>query len=222
MRSALMPTGQDEPRPERPGWDHLRRRELRTGDVQLWWLPLGAGGSPVVRASGRLYEVLASWREQREPLSLYHSALRVVVDDVAFVIEVTPAWSRPSPDACSIAGTGAVGARPFGSSQWFRYEIRRWPGGVIPDQQQAVAGPQHLSSDPDRALLLLALAGQCPTFVWGRDQLHTGEMWNSNSVVAWLLSRAGLEAGGPPPGGRAPGWGAGLELARRQRERERW
>jgi hypothetical protein len=40
-------------------------------------------------------------------------------------------------------------------------------------------------------------------------------MWNSNSVVAWLLATAGLPAERlhPPPHGRAPGWAAGLEVA---------
>ncbi len=57
-----------------------------------------------------------------------------------------------------------------------------------------------------------------PTPVWGRDELHTGDMWNSNSVTAWLLARAGLDAvaGQPPAGGRAPGWQAGLVTARRE------
>ena len=42
-------------------------------------------------------------------------------------------------------------------------------------------------------------------------------MWNSNSVVAWLLARAGLPVDDitPPPGGRAPGWQSGLITARR-------
>jgi hypothetical protein len=37
-------------------------------------------------------------------------------------------------------------------------------------------------------------------------------MWNSNSVIAWLLAAAGLPAGEltPPRHGRAPGWHAGL------------
>jgi hypothetical protein len=192
-----------------------------TADVQLWWLPLGAGGSPVVRASGRLYEGLVSRREHRPPADLYHSALRIVVEDAAFVIEVAPAWSRPAPDEDGIVATGAVGARPLGTTRWFRYEIRRWRGGVIPDQRYAVGGPRHLSADPAQARVLLSRVDQCPTLVWGRDQLRTGEMWNSNSVVSWLLSRSGLDPGGPPAGGRAPGWGAGLELARRQRARER-
>jgi hypothetical protein len=43
-------------------------------------------------------------------------------------------------------------------------------------------------------------------------------MWNSNSVISWLVARSGLdvEALRPPAGGRAPGWHAGVEIARRQ------
>ena len=53
---------------------------------------------------------------------------------------------------------------------------------------------------------------------WGRDELGAGEMWNSNSAVAWALARTGhdMDAIGPPRGGRAPGWAAGLVLAGRQ------
>jgi hypothetical protein len=65
---------------------------------------------------------------------------------------------------------------------------------------------------------LLELVGSLPNPVWGRDELGTGEMWNSNSVIAWLLAHSGLptEAIRPPAGGRAPGWHAGLVTARRQ------
>jgi hypothetical protein len=43
-------------------------------------------------------------------------------------------------------------------------------------------------------------------------------MWNSNSVIAWLLARSGLPVSTikPPAGGRAPGWQAGLVTAYRQ------
>jgi hypothetical protein len=43
-------------------------------------------------------------------------------------------------------------------------------------------------------------------------------MWNSNSVVGWVLAQSGLptDAIRPPAGGRAPGWQAGLITARRQ------
>jgi hypothetical protein len=43
-------------------------------------------------------------------------------------------------------------------------------------------------------------------------------MWNSNSVTAWLIARSGLDTESihPPTAGRAPGWQAGLVIARRQ------
>jgi hypothetical protein len=61
-----------------------------------------------------------------------------------------------------------------------------------------------------------------PTPVWGRDELRAGEMWNSNSLISWLIARSGLEveAVHPPAGGRAPGWGAGLVVARRQERQD--
>jgi hypothetical protein len=45
-------------------------------------------------------------------------------------------------------------------------------------------------------------------------------MWNSNSVIAWVIARSVIETESiqPPAGGRAPGWTAGLVVARRQDE----
>jgi hypothetical protein len=65
---------------------------------------------------------------------------------------------------------------------------------------------------------VLDLAPSVPTLVWGRDQLRAGEMWNSNSFISWLLARSGLDTESirPPAGGRAPGWQAGLVIARRR------
>jgi hypothetical protein len=50
--------------------------------------------------------------------------------------------------------------------------------------------------------------------VWGRDELRAGDIWNSNSVIAWVLASAGLPTDDlrPPLRGRAPGWRAGLEI----------
>jgi hypothetical protein len=42
--------------------------------VDLYWLPLGAGG-PFVRLNGRLYEALAARLQRRPARGLYHSAL---------------------------------------------------------------------------------------------------------------------------------------------------
>jgi hypothetical protein len=44
--------------------------------VDLYWLPLGAGGH-FVRLNGRMYEALAARVRRRPVRDLYHSALQV-------------------------------------------------------------------------------------------------------------------------------------------------
>ena len=184
--------------------------------VDLYWLPLGAGGH-FVRLNGRLFEAIAARVEQREPCDLYHSALVVHVPEGRFVIEQAPAGSGDSAER-GVVAEGAVAARAAGRIRIFRYEVRRWRDGVIPDLAEAVESPQRLSADEDTAQRVLDLVPHVPTAVWGRDELRAGEMWNSNSVISWLLSRSGLPAAAirPPRGGRAPGWAAGLVAARRE------
>ena len=96
--------------------------------------------------------------------------------------------------------------------------MRRWRDGVIPDVAEAVESPRRLSDDLDSARRLLELVPRVPTPVWGRDELRAGEMWNSNSLVSWLIARSGLDVESirPPLGGRAPGWQAGIAVARRE------
>jgi hypothetical protein len=187
-----------------------------TAAIDLYWLPLGAGGHSV-RLNGLIFEAIAACVERRERRDLYHSALVVHAPEGRFVIEQAPAW-RDSTER-GVVAEGAVGSRLAGRFNLFRYEIRRWRDGVIPDIAEAVESPQHLSEDVIQAQRLLDLVPQVPTPVWGRDELRTGEMWNSNSLVSWLLVRSGLdvEAVHPPEGGRAPGWHAGIVAAHRDR-----
>jgi hypothetical protein len=185
--------------------------------IDLYWLPLGAGGHSV-RLNGRIFEALAARLERRHRYDLYHSALEVRVPEGRFVIEQAPI--RPSDGAeRGVVAEGAVGARAAGRFRPFRYEIRCWLDGIIPDIAEAVESPHRLSDDPDCARRLLELVPQVPTPVWGRDELSAGEMWNSNSVISWLVARSGLDVESihPPLGGRAPGWWAGIVMARRQR-----
>jgi hypothetical protein len=72
--------------------------------------------------------------------------------------------------------------------------------------------------DRDRVAAVLRSLPEVPPLTWGRDELGTGDMWNSNSMVAWALARTGhdMDAIVPPPHGRAPGWFAGLRLADRE------
>ena len=166
--------------------------------------------------NGRIFEALAALIDRRERRDLYHSALEVRVPEGRFVIEMAPVWSDDS-DGRGVVAEGAVGARAAGRLRLFRYEIRRWPEGVIPDIAEAVESPRSLSHDLDCARRLLGLVPHVPTPVWGRDELGTGEMWNSNSVISWLIVRSGLDAEPihTPRGGRAPGWNAGIAVARR-------
>jgi hypothetical protein len=182
--------------------------------IDLYWLPLGAGGHSV-RVNGKVFEAAAALLAGRKRRDLYHSALRVTVPEGEFVIEQAPVW-REAAERGVVAG-GPVGLRALGRFDLFRYEVRRWRSGVIPDVAEAVESPRRLSDDLACAERLLELVPLVPALVWGRDELDAGEMWNSNSTTSWLLERSGLDAASIPlpRGGRAPGWHAGIVVARR-------
>lgn len=187
-----------------------------TDGVDLYWIPLGAGaGGALVRWSGRLYETAAAARAHRPRRPLFHSALLLTVDGAPIAIEMTPVWTRRGERG--VVAEGPVGAALLGRSRLFRYEVRCWHGGTIPDLADAVGGPRRLADGDDAARRLSDLLADVPVHTWGRDALGVGDMWNSNSLVAWLLARSGLDVGGlgPPDDGRAPGWQSGLAAARR-------
>ncbi len=81
-----------------------------------------------------------------------------------------------------------------------------------------MASPRRVSANRAQAKHLLDLVSAFPTMTWGRDELQTGDMWNSNSLIAWLLARSGHDTANIdlPAEGRAPGWAAGLVLAARE------
>lgn len=181
--------------------------------IDLYWIPLGAG-TPIVQASGRLFEAVSARRHRREARDLYHAALVVASPRGRFAIEQAPV---PDDDgrARGVVATGPVGLRTAGRLRLFRYEVRCWPDGEIPDLAEAVDSPVRLSTDAELACRILDVLPTIPTPVWGRDEAGTGEMWNSNSVIAWTLAIAGLDLDQvtPPTGGRAPGWNAGRAVA---------
>jgi hypothetical protein len=183
--------------------------------VDLYWIPLAAGGH-CVGFNGRVYEALVAARRHRRRSDLHHAALVVELEGDRYTIEVAPS---PDDDEASrgVVATGAVGSRLAGRRRLFRYEVRCWRAGSIPDLRYAVGRPSRVESEPQVARRLLDLVAAVPTPVWGRGELETGDMWNSNSVIAWLLATAGVptDRPHPPPRGRAPGWHAGLEIARR-------
>ena len=200
-------------RPSSPSEQHVKPGTDRTG-VLVYWLPLGAGGRSV-RWNGRIFEALVAHHQHRLARDLYHSALEVYVGDERYVIEMTPVLGGEHADR-GVVRRGPVGSRWLGHSAAFRYEVRRWRDGVIPDLAEAVASPHRVSADLKRARQLLALVPLVPALTWGRDEAHTGDMWNSNSLTSWLLSRSNHDVTNlePPPHGRAPGWHAGLVVAK--------
>jgi hypothetical protein len=140
----------------------------------------------------------------------------VRVPDGRFVIEQAPVRDKNGRER-GVVAEGAVGSRWAGRFRIFRYEVRRWRDGVIPDIGEAVESPRRLTDDPSLAQHVLDLVPTVPSLVWGRDESRAGEMWNSNSLTSWLIARSGLnvESVHPPAGGRAPGWRAGLVVAHR-------
>ena len=107
--------------------------------VDLYWLPLGAGGH-FVRLNGRAYEALVARMERRAVCDLYHSALQVRVPEGTFVVEQAPV-SDLSGKRRGVVAEGAVGSHWAGRFRIFRYEIRLWPNGHIPDVVEAVDSP---------------------------------------------------------------------------------
>jgi hypothetical protein len=139
----------------------------------------------------------------------------VTVDGRRTAVEMAPVWTKRGERG--VVAEGPVGGRLVGRSRLFRYEIRRWIGGSIPDADAVVEGPVTITTRCEPARRVVELVPDFPTLVWGRDELDTGDMWNSNSLVSWLLVRAEVDLTriGPPGGGRAPGWHAGVVAATR-------
>lgn len=185
--------------------------------ADLYWIPLGAGAH-VVRLSGRVYETVAARIQRRPAYDLYHSALIVQVPHGRFTVEQTPVVGNRAPER-GVVVEGPVVSRLAGRLALFRYEIRRWRDGEIPDLADAV-DEVRVTIDPSTAARIVDLVPSVPPLVWGRDERRTGDMWNSNSVVSWLLVRAGVDVQAirPPPRGRAPGWRAGIVVATRDYE----
>ena len=183
--------------------------------VDLYWIPLGAGAH-VVRISGKLFEAASALVARRPRCDLYHSALVISVSEGHVMIEQAPVPDLHG-ERRGVVAEGPVGMRWLGRFRIFRYEIRRWREGSIPDINQAIGSSVRITDDGEVAGRILETLPSIPTPVWGRDEFDTGEMWNSNSVVSWVLARSGarMETIHPPSNGRAPGWDAGLAVAAR-------
>lgn len=181
--------------------------------ADLYWMPVGAGTSRFQQTTLALWETIEAARCRRPRARLYHSALKLRLNGQSYTVELTPA---PGSGSVPPAATGPVGFRGADRLRLFRYALQCLPGEALPDEQWAVGSPVRLSGDCTVLQRMFDLAPHVPTCVWGRRVRGTTEMWTSDSVIAWLLVRAGIETTAlvPPRGGRAPGWLAGIQLAR--------
>lgn len=181
--------------------------------ADLWWLPVGAGGHVVIHTS-KWWELLRARREHRSPRPLFHAALEVFDAETRHVIEMTPAWGQPA-GSRGVVASGPVGLHWLGASRLFRYEVRCWKDGTIPDRDWAVGPPVGLRLSHVDAGALLRRVAAVPALTWGRDAFGIGDMWNSNSLISWLLHTSGVDAArlAPPPPGSAPGWRSGIAAA---------
>ena len=183
--------------------------------VDLYRLPLGASGHSV-RLNGRLFEAVAARVQHRRMFDLDHAALEVRLGTERFR-DRTGSDSRRARRAARCR-RGRAGRRALGGAD-AHPSLRGAALARRSDRRHRLScgQPSQADHDPDVARRLWQSAADLPTPVWGRDELGTGEMWNSNSVISWLITRSGLDVDSirPPAGGRAPGWQAGVVLAGR-------
>jgi hypothetical protein len=193
----------------------LRSASDELTGVELYWIPLGAGAR-FVRFNGRVYERLSALIGRRPVCDLYHTALAIDLPHGRYMVEMTPVPDGEGTQR-GVVVEGPVGLRPLGALRLFRYEVRRWRDGVIPDVPYAVESPVRVTDDPGTTQRIFDLLPDVPPLVWGRDEQHTGDMWSCNSIISWTLTMAGInvEVLARPNHARAPGWEAGRVVATR-------
>jgi hypothetical protein len=105
-----------------------------TAAVDLYWIPLGAGGHSV-RVNGIVYEHISSLIDRRPRREIYHAALDVLAPSGRFAIEMTPVPNRRGWERGVVAGRSG----------------RREIGGATPDlplRDPPVAQRRHPRPEP--------------------------------------------------------------------------
>jgi hypothetical protein len=158
-------------------------------------------------------DVVAFFKDYKK--DYYHAALIVQVKEgrecPRYVVELTSAV-EPGDEAKKV---GQVIRHTDGID----YGIRKWRNGRINEGSSAAssgggaarAGDRFVI-DCDAAKRMLGLVESAPKHDWLADTRHG--TWTSNSFIAWLLTKSGLDASSvrPPAGenGDAYGWKTGV------------
>ncbi len=160
--------------------------------IDLYWLPLGAGGQ-FVRLNGRVYEAAQAYRERRPRLDLYHSALEVYVPEGRFVIET--AWPIPDADAASRGVALEVPSSPAGSRASARSDTRCAAGGTArsPTSAGPWPAPSASATTSRQRAWYSSSRDPCPSWCgaatsWGRATCGTRTPWSRGSSRA-VVSR---------------------------------
>jgi hypothetical protein len=163
------------------------------------------------------WERLRALKAGRSPRELLHVALEVQLDSsTKFVIELVPAGFGPARTSTGVVGNGPILSRALGWMRMFQYEIRRWKNGVVEAKDKSTRPPSTYVITRDQALQIIDGASRAPRHPWGQDVLGNGDMWNSNSLVSFVLVSAGMDPAAiePPASADWPGWDTGVALAR--------
>jgi hypothetical protein len=136
------------------------------------------------------------------------TALEVHLGGVRHVVESAPMWGRPDPDR-GVVVEGPVGLAWLGRWKPFRYEIRRWRDGVIPDAAEAVDSPKRISTDRDRARRTVGPRASRPAPGGGTNSVLVtcGTPARSSRGCSSAAVRTSVRSGG------RPGWTAGVVAA---------
>jgi hypothetical protein len=106
-------------------------RAASEASIELYWLPLGAGGW-FVKLNGRIWEAIHARLEHRRPQDLYHTALVVRLPEGRFVVE--NCWPIPDGDGPSrgVVVQGPVASRRMERLRVFRYRCAAGGTGSSP------------------------------------------------------------------------------------------
>ena len=149
--------------------------------------------------------------------TIYHCAIKVQFPEngrcPSHVIELTESLD----DQAERDRVGEVAQHGiFGP---WSYAIRVFRNGSIEDETN-IKETTVLSTDCDTARNIVQLARDVPLLDYGEKigtKTGAADRWSSNSVVSWILQKAGLDPANidPPSGGIAPGWDAGITQAKK-------
>jgi hypothetical protein len=184
-------------------------------NVELYWVRVGENSSSFLRMMVDIAAMGAALLGiyPGKVKTFYHAALKVTVpegdDCVFYIIELVGAAETKK----KAGAVGQVKDGPIALADK-RYGIRKWRKGKITDAEHT-KDIRWITNDCDKAKCILDNVKNIPANTWGKDDNNYGGPWTSNSAVAWLLTKCGLEKGiKPPANGVAPGWDAGVKAGK--------